>query len=380
MTNQENSTRRTSLLDLQTQILNNCQAAQRKLTLNEEKKFAEYTAEINMLIAQPTSSPFIPGAGAAQKTQMSSDYKSAFWNAVKERNLNFSNSALSEGGSAADGSFIVPISVDPGITPMAQVECSARRLSTVIVTEHDIYLPSQTTKSVAAVKLETTDLATHAFASNVPEFGSVLLQSHLIGDSVPISLELFQDTKVGDFVAGDLTRAVVAKEEVAFISGIGGATAPTGYLNAATSSGSNTLSIDALLDFSSTLQQAYYAGAKWCANRQTIVQLVKAQLAANQYQRFVEYDAKGGCSILGWPCEFSSAMPVYGASPLTDGAILFGDFATGFTLGDRGTSDIRVKMLDQVAALDGQVVLLAYRRSSQVCRIAEAVRVLTITG
>jgi HK97 family phage major capsid protein len=380
MTNKENSTRRTLLLDLQTQMLNQAQASRQKLTPGQEQKFAEYTNEINMLLSQPTSSPFIPGMGASQKPTMSSDYKSAFWEAIKDRNLNFSNSALSEGGSAADGSFIVPISVDPGITPLAQVECSARRLSTVIVTEHDMYLPSQTVKSVAETKLETTDLGTHAFASNVPSFGSVLLQSHMIGDSVPISLELFQDTKVGDFCAGDLTRAVVAKEEDAFVNGVGGPTAPTGYLTAATSSGSSALSIDALLDFSSTLRQAYYAGAKWCANRQTIVQLVKAQLAANQYQRFVEYDAKGGCSILGWPCEFSSAMPVYAASPLVDGAILFGDFATGYTLGDRGTSDIRVKMLDQVAALNGQVVLLAYRRSSQVCRIAEAVRVLTITG
>lgn len=379
MTNKENSTRRTLLLDLQTAMLNSAQAAHRPLTANEDAKFAAYTAEFNLLLKQPTSSPFIPGATRTQPT-LSAGYADAFWNAVKERNLNFSNAALSEGGSAADGSFIVPISVDPGITPLAQVECSARRLSTVIVTDHDMYLPAQTVKSIAATKAETTDLGTYSFASNVPHFGSVLLSSHMIGDSVPISLELFQDTKVGDFCAADLTRAVVAKEEVAFVTGAGGPTEPTGYLNSATSSGSSALSIDALLDFSSTLQQAYYSGAEWLANRQTVVQLVKAQLAANQYQRFVEYDSKGGCTILGWPCEFSSAMPVYGASPLTDGAILFGDFATGYTLGDRGTSDIRVKMLDQVQALQGQVVLLAYRRSSQVCRIAEAVRVLSITG
>ncbi len=74
--------------------------------------------------------------------------------------------------------------------------------------------------------------------------------------------------------------------------------------------------------------------------------------------------------------KFSTVMPVYVASPATTGAVLFGNFAAGWTIGDHGDSNIRVKVLDQVAALNGQTIVLGYRRTDQRCRIQESVQLL----
>jgi HK97 family phage major capsid protein len=73
-------------------------------------------------------------------------------------------------------------------------------------------------------------------------------------------------------------------------------------------------------------------------------------------------------------------MPVYSASPSVSGAIAFGDFKAGWVIGDRGGSASRAKVLDQVAALNGQTIILGYRRTDQRCRIQEAVQIMTVTG
>jgi hypothetical protein len=77
--------------------------------------------------------------------------------------------------------------------------------------------------------------------------------------------------------------------------------------------------------------------------------------------------------LLGYPVLHSYEMPVYTASPSTQGAWLFGDFNSFATIGDRGDSNIKIKVLDQVAALNGQTVILGYRRTDQRVVLQEAV-------
>ncbi len=73
----------------------------------------------------------------------------------------------------------------------------------------------------------------------------------------------------------------------------------------------------------------------------------------------------------GYPVEYSSATPAAarGACP-----VLFGDFKQGYTIGDRGGSGINVKVLDQPAAQQGQIILLAYRRTDGRVRRSEAIQ------
>jgi HK97 family phage major capsid protein len=330
--------------------------------------------------SEPGSDVFVPNTdGKSVKNVVTSkEYNSAFWNYIKNRN--FTNDALGEGGTAADGSYLVPTMTDPTIPHLAVIEAAARSLSLVITTEMDIKLPYQSVKTVAAAKAESNNSGTNAFAANVPQFNTTTLSAYMAGDSVAVSWELLQDVgALAAFVTADLNRAVFNYEENKFINGSGSGE-PLGYLNGVATPRSAALSIDSVLDLTGDLNKAYYANAKFLGNRQTLIALIKAQIAANQFQTFITFDADGTMRLLGYPVAFSSDMPVYAASPLVDGALLFGDFAAGWVIGDRGGSAIRAKVLDQVAAQNGQTIVLGYRRTDQRCRIQEAVRALTITG
>jgi HK97 family phage major capsid protein len=54
--------------------------------------------------------------------------------------------------------------------------------------------------------------------------------------------------------------------------------------------------------------------------------------------------------------------------------VLFGDFKQGYVIGDRGGSGINVKVLDQPLAQQGQIVLLAFRRTDGRVRRSEAIQ------
>lgn len=390
----ELNTRKAELLTSQEQMLDTAQEAKIKLTDEQELSFAAATAEIEDIdkslarmaaiakgkaeVGAPTSQVFIPNIDKTGKKVLSAEYSKAFWNAIQTRN--FTNAALGEGGTAADGSYLVPTQTDPTIPALAVIEASARKLSLVMPTEMDIKLPYQSAKTVAAAKAESNNSGTNPFATNVPQFNTTTLTAYMAGDSVSVSWELLQDVgALAAFVTADLNRAVFNYEEDKFVNG-SGTGEPLGYINGATAATSAALSIDAVLDLTGDLRQAYYANASFLAHRQTIIALYKAQIAASQFQQFITYDNEGNCRLLGFPVFFSSQMPVYSASPSVSGKLLFGDFKAGWVIGDRGGSEIRAKILDQVAALNGQTVILGYRRTDQRCRIQEAVQSMTITG
>jgi HK97 family phage major capsid protein len=289
----------------------------------------------------------------------------------------FANAAaLSEGGTAADGSYLVPSQTDPSIASLAVIEAAARSLSQVVVTEMDIKLPYQASKTVAAAKAESKDTGTTLFATNVPTFNTTTLTAFLAGDSVPVSWELMQDSKaLSQFLTADLNRAVYNYEETKFITG-SGVGEPLGYLTGSTTQATNALSINSILDLEGALKAAYYPGASFLLNRQEFNRLRKAQLAANQFQSYITNVGRD-FFLDGYPVVFSTAMPNYVASPATTGAVLFGNFGAGWTIGDRGSHEIYLKVLDQIAALQGQVLFLGFRRTDQRCRIQESVQMLT---
>ena len=402
------------LLDAQERMLNSAREAQKTLDAAQETEFANMQTkvdELNKDIARfeaidkgkrevgVTSDVFVPEVKGNTKkfyalgkgcdgvpTEVTADYATAFWNQFKEnkgttlKNGTFTMAALGEGGTAADGSYLVPSQTDPSIPNLAVIEAAARKLSRVITTEMDLKLPYQSAKTVAAQKSESTNSGTNAFATNVPQFNTTTLTAYMGGDSMYVSWELMQDVKaLAAFVTADLQRAVFNYEENAFINGDGSGE-PLGYLNGATAAATTSLTIDNILDLTGDLKEAYYSNASFLFNRQELIRLYKAQIAASQFQTYITYDPNGQTRLLGFPVAFSTQMPVYVASPEANGAVLFGDFNAGFVIGDRGDSNIRVKVLDQIAALNGQTVVLGYRRTDQRCILQEAVQMLTTNG
>lgn len=401
---ESNKRRANELLDAQLAVLNSAQAAHRKLTADEEQRFKEWDKELAEL-KQPRQTPaygnltdsgckFSALAGSYKGKGLPAiddTYVSNFWKSLKTRQQHeafcITNAALGEGGTTADGSALVPIETDPSIPNLAMVECSARQLSKVITTEMNINIPFQSARSVAAVKAESNNSGTNAFGTSVPQFETTLLSAFVVGNSVFASWELLEDAKAANaFIPGELQRAVRTEEEYLFINGSGSGQ-PQGYLgNATTATGASitdgaaALGIDPILDTLGSLNRAYYANAKWLVNRQEAIRLYKAQVANNQFQTYFNFNPDGSWNLLGFPMEFSYEMPAYVASPEVNGEWLFGDFNAFAVIGDRGDSNIRVKVLDQVAALNGQTVILGYRRTDQRIVLSEAVVSLETTS
>lgn len=395
------NTRKSELLSQQELVLNQCQEAHTKLTDVQEAAFTAATAEIKDIdttlarmdaiakskaqINEPTSNPVIVLTNKAKnntKVEFSDEYRTEFWNYFKNPNKGISMAALGENAPTyvgTDGGYLVPTKTDPTIPALAVNQCSARGLSQVITTEMDLKLPYQASKTIAAAKAESRT-SNNPFAGTAPSFNTVTLSAFMAGVQVQATWELLQDVgALESFVTADIGRGMLNYEENQFVNG-SGTGAPLGYLNGATAANSAALSINAVFDLTGTLKQAYYAGAKFLLNRQTLIALQKAQIAANQFQTFITWDTDGSARLLGYPVAFSYAMPVFAASPSVSGSILFGDFSAGWVIGDRGGSGIQAKVLDQVSAVNGVTVILGYRRTDQRCRIAESVQAMTVTG
>jgi HK97 family phage major capsid protein len=132
----------------------------------------------------------------------------------------------------------------------------------------------------------------------------------------------------------------------------------------------NLVSINGTLDILAALKSVYHPGASWLMSRATSVILRKAQAQANLFEPV--WTRVGAQDFLhGYPVFYSSSMPTAarGVAP-----ILFGDFKRGYVIGDRGGSGINVKVLDQPLAQQGQIVLLAYRRTDGRVRRSEAIQ------
>jgi HK97 family phage major capsid protein len=410
--------RKSEILDQQELMLKKATEAKVQLTETEEAQFKNLTAELDQIngnitrvsaiakgrseVGAPRQSAVISADVAAKKfyamggyraaTQLQPEYSDNFWKALKSGKhgfeaFAFQNAALGEGGTAADGSALVPIETDPSIPNLAIVECSARKLSKVITTSMNLNLPYQSAKATAAIKAESNNSGTNAFATNVPQFATTELQAYVVGDSVYASWELLQDSKAcADFLTGELGRIITVEEEYLFTNGSGSGQ-PQGYLGngttatgASISGGAATLGINPIIDTMGSLNAAYYNRAKWLVARPEFNRLLKAQIAASQYQTFVTFDPDGSARLFGYPVAFSAEMPTYISSPSTEGAWMFGDFNAFAVIGDRGDSNIRVKVLDQVAALNGQTVILGYRRTDQRVVLSEAVVQLNTNG
>lgn len=412
--------RKKEILDAQTKMLTNAADLKVSLTAAEEAQFTAFTAELDAItlnlsryaaiekgkseVGAPREAAVIASSVAATKyfaaggyknaTQLTTctpDYVRGFWQSLKSstdhQRFMIQNASLGESGSAAAGGALVPVETDPSIPALAIEECTARQLSRVIVTEMNLNLPYQASLTVSALKPESNSGGVNNFSTNAPTFATTLLSAYTVGDAIYASWELLQDSKAAsEFISMDLQRSVVTKEENLFINGTG-SSQPQGYLGngttatgASITAGAATLGINPILDTTASLNKQYYKNASWLVNRQEFVRLFKAQVAASQYQTYITLEPNGAARLLGWPVAFSGEMPSYVASPSASGAWLFGDFNAYACIGDRGDSNIRVKVLDQVAALAGQTVILGYRRVDQRILIAQAVVQLNTTA
>jgi HK97 family phage major capsid protein len=311
---------------------------------------------------------------------LSEDYMTAFHDYVRSNGQNNVSAALYEGAGSAGG-YIVPVVVEQQIVPLAPTDMGVRTIASVIPTAMDIKLPRATTISTAAAKAES-GASSNSFTESDPVLDQFTLSAFMAGLSHTISWELAQDVpSFQQFAVGDMLLAQSLFEENWYVNGTGtgqpqGLIGNTGAgITGVVADGSgNLLSIDSTFDVLGALKGAYHEGASFLMQRSTGVLLRKAQKQANLFEP-VFTRSNGQDYLHGYPVTYSTAMPAVAAAATP---VLFGNFKLGYVIGDRGGSGINVKVLDQPLATQGQIILLAYRRTDGRVRRSEAIQAITL--
>lgn len=287
--------------------------------------------------------------------------------------------ALYEGSNVAGG-FAVPTITDGQVVPLAPQEMAVRRIARVIPTTNDLKVPVKATFGTAAIKSES-GASSNTFTDSDPTISQFELTSFMVGRQTSASWELLQDVaQFSAFIVEDLVLSLQLYEESQFINGTGSGE-PQGLIGntgAGVTGVANTGSdlLDSTYDVQASLNAAYHGNASFLMARSTGVALRKAQKQANLFEPV--FTRSGGQDYLhGYPVNYSASMPTMAASATP---VLFGDFNAGYIIGDRGGAGISIKFLDQIRAVSGQLVLLAYRRTDGRVRRSEAIQAITIAA
>jgi HK97 family phage major capsid protein len=341
----------------------------------------------NTIFQHVANGKIIPGGGSLKQAYtpgapvvLSDDYYNDFFTWIGTRGQQM-GAALYEGTGSAGG-FTVPVIVDGQVVPLAPLETGVRTVATVVPTSSDIKIPVGTSFGTVAAKLESgaTD---NFFTETDPVIAQFTLSAFMAGGIRTLSWELAQDVpSFQQFAITDLITAQQVFEENLFVNGTGtgqaqGLIGNTGAGVTGVAAGTDVYAselLDATFGVLGTLNAVYHPGASWLMNRATGVVIRKAQKTANLFQPV--WTRENGKDFLhGYPVTFSGSMP---SVATTKTPILFGDFKSGYVIGDRGGSGINVKILDQPKASEGQLQLLAYRRTAGRVRRSEAIQAITL--
>jgi HK97 family phage major capsid protein len=312
-----------------------------------------------------------------KQVNLSADYPDAFYQYVRSGGREVS-AALYEGSEGAGG-YAVPITVDDQIVPLAPQEMSVRQLAQVIPTAMDIKIPQKGSFGVANAKAENA-----AFTEVDPTLSQITLSAFMAGIQETVSWELAQDVPAFQaFCVDDMILAQQMYEENLYVNGTGSGEAQglvgnvgAGYGPQEPDTNGNLVSITGILNLIGTLNAYYHADAAFLMQRETSIIIRKAQVQSNLF--FPAFTTVNGQDYLfGYPVKYSQYMP---AASRGNSPIIFGSFKRGYVIGDRGGSGINVKVLDQPLASQGQLVLLAYRRTDGRVRRSEALQEFTISA
>lgn len=341
----------------------------------------------NTLTQQLVNGKIIPAAGNLRMARtpdapvvLSEEYYNDFHTWLGSRGQQI-GAALYE-GSAPAGGYTVPVIVEGQVIPLAPTEMGVRTVANVIPTATDLKLPRADSFGTSAGKAES-GASDNYFGGTDPTLGQFTLSAFMAGAHRDVSWELVQDVpSFQNFAVTDLVLAQQMYEGNLFVNGTGtgqaqGLIGNTGAGVTGVAAGSDTYSSELLaatFDVLGKLKSAYHPGAGWLLNRATGVAIRKAQSAANLFTPV--WTRENGVDYLhGYPVTFDGFMPAIGSG---NTPVLFGNFALGYIIGDRGGAGINIKILDQPKALEGQLVLLAYRRTDGRVRRSEAIQAITL--
>ena len=347
------------------------------VSLGKEIDRLERQAVLDLELSKPTTAAITNKPSQHQETEKtgraSSEYKAAFWKAMKNKNSFDVQNAL-QVGTDSEGGYLVPDEFERTLVEALQEENIFRQLATVITTSSgDRKIPVVATKGTASWVDEEG-----AIPESDDAFGQVSIGAYKLATMIKVSEELLNDSvfNLEQYIAKEFGRRIGAKEEEAFFVG-DGTGKPTGIFNTTggagvgiTTASASAITIDEIMDLFYSLKSPYRKNAVFVTNDATVKSIRKLKDGNGQYLWQPSVTAGQPDTILNRPLKTSAYVPAITAASKT---IAFGDFSYYWVADRQGRAFQR---LNELYAATGQVGFKATQRVDGKLILAEAVKVL----
>jgi HK97 family phage major capsid protein len=345
------------------------------VALGKEVERLERQSAIDAELAKATAAPILgkPTGTAEEKTgRAAADYKKAFWNAMRGRNIPGVQNAL-QIGTDSEGGYLVPTEFETTLTAALEEENVIRQLAKVITTSGDRKIPVVATKGAASWVDEEG-----AIPESDDAFGQVSLGAFKLATMIKVSEELINDSAfdLETYIAQSFAGRMGSREEEGFLVG-NGTGKPTGIFNATgggqvgvTAAAATAITLDEILDLFYSLKSPYRRSATFVMNDATVKAVRKLKDSTGQYLWQPSVKEATPDTILSRPLVTSSYVPEIAAGKKT---VAFGDFSY-YWIADR---EGRVfKRLNELYAANGQVGFMCTQRVDGKLILPEAIKVL----
>ena len=340
---------------------------------------ATIDAELNRATAQPiTARPEAVASPKPEKQGRASDeYREAFWQAMRTRNITREVFNTLQIGTDAKGGYLVPDEYQRTLIEALEDQNIIRRLAHVITTSSgDTQIPVVASKGSASWIQEEAQ-----YVESDNTFGLVTLGAFKLATMIKVSEELLNDSvfDIPGYIAREFSRRVGTAEEEAFLTGNGtgkplGLLAATGGAETGVTAASATaITMDEVLDLYYSLRAPYRRNAVFVMNDATVKALRKLKNTATGDYIWQPSVKEGEPDrLLGRPIYTSTFMPEAASDAKP---IMFGDLSY-YWIADRTTRTF--KRLDELYAATGQVGFLGSERVDGKLVLPEAVKVMAM--
>jgi len=333
----------------------------------DTKAFDEIKARLDKLEAKGNRPGII--APGTQNPVMAADEVKGFTDYLRtgdRKNLAYS--------APSTGNILAPEAVSASIIEKIAEQSPMRGLASVISMGGPLLqLPRLVDEVQPAHVTETA-----ARPESEPTFEQIDLKPHGMAVIVPVTRILLEDAQVdlNAYLANHIARRFGQMEAQWFVTG-NGTTAAEGVMTSAEVPELEVagLDADALIDLFYELKSAYSKNGAWMMNRKTMATVRKMKDTDGTY--LWQSGLTGGqpATLLGRPVyeAVDMADPTAGNSP-----IVFGDFASGYTIADR--TGFEILRDDYTGAANGIVKLHASRRVGGRVVLGEALTKLKLAA
>jgi HK97 family phage major capsid protein len=394
--------KRKGLLDEMRSIQSTAEAADRDLTAEEATEFERREADFDSItgrverleklegLAASTQGdnpavrdvqPDVPVVSADPAEQRELEVR-AFEKVLRAKGdvsrLDKEERAALQVGTNDEGGFTVPKAFEATLVESMREFGAISGLARHITTAEsgDVTIPTVATNATASWEAEEA-----AFDQSEPTFGSVTLKAYKAGNYAKVSDELLHDSAfdILAFLARNLGEGIGQLTGAAYATGASNSTTTPRGLVASASAGVTTavntgFTVDELIDHYHTLTAPYRANAVWLMNDATVKVIRKFTEAVNgQYLWQPGLQAGEPDTLLGRPVYTDTNVPTVAA---TNRVAVFGDIEKAYII--RDVEGLRVKVLNELFALNGQIGVRCDLRTDGAIYDAAAAKALVI--